>query len=416
MAGDEETSVRGVLVAVVIGLAVCGCTEGERRLPTPEFQPRQAIPGIDRQERNASDDGERSRFEEAIRESQSDGEESEGETSSRQLVPLGSGFAGEIPVEFDAWQWAADATSTLVVYAETGGRPQAVVYAEDFSDFGQTSPSLELDRFLVAVDPGFHRSVTVPQAIGDGLGDFASDFEAPAAEMLSGVLRGSSRTLGLGLRYRSRPDSFTGWRWIGDNEQGVTLRAARTKGRFGLAASPGPETSSMFGRLQSKVDGMGRAQSSLPDLRESLSSTGASDGAGRGVPGWMLVAQVEAEASRALHLAVACERPCPVASELARLLGSIRLRTEAEGRLSGASSGSLVDLAHEHGFPLVASDAVPTLGDSIRELTGGTVGEAPGSTGGAAGGAGGANEGSGPVERVPGSESLKKSLQKLKDL
>lgn len=404
----EVSQLVGVGLLGALGV-FAGCTEGERRLPTPDFESRRAVPGVE-ESSESSEGGEQSNFEEAIRESQSQGDESKGATRSQQLVPMGSGFAGEIPVKFDAWQWAADPSSSLVVYAETGSRPQAVIYAEDFSDFGRTFPSLELDRFLVGVDPGFRGSVTVPQAFGDGLGEVASDYDLPAAEMLSGVLRGSSRTLGLGLRYQSRPESFTGWRWIGSNDQGVTIRAARTRGRFGLPAAPGRESSGMFGRLRGKVSEMERAQSSLSGLRKSLDAAGPADAeqAARGGPGWMLVAQVEADASRAIHLAVACERPCPVADELAHFLGSIRLRTEAESRLSGASSPDIVELAHEHGFPLVDSGDVPSLAKSVRELTGGAVG--------GEGRSGESTGGSGPSGGVPDSKAIEKSLQKLKGL
>jgi hypothetical protein len=107
-----------------------------------------------------------------------------------QNVPLGSSMIAQIPDE-EGWTWSLAEGATLVTYSPAGGRPGALIYAEAFSPLIHEQPSAEHLRFQLTVNRG--------------------------------------------LGFRPSRGTFTGWRWVGRNAQGVTLRCGRYLGLWAEA-------------------------------------------------------------------------------------------------------------------------------------------------------------------------------------
>ncbi|MFB6264517.1 MAG: hypothetical protein ABEL76_12975 [Bradymonadaceae bacterium] len=384
VASPTATIIARTLALAAVALLAVGCAEGERRLPYPDFDPRAPIPelgdspGDDRQ---TSSEGS-SKFEKAIQEnleSKPKGSEEEKKPVSRQVVPIAGAFAGEIPVQFEDWSWSRTDSATVVTYSKKGDSPDAIIYAESFSELGRTFPSLDIARFLYTVDPSYGQSATIPQLTGGGLGNAASEFELSPNKVVSTILRGSSSTLGLGLNYQSRRGTFSGWRWVGRNGHGVDLRFARTRGRFGTSTS-GDRSRAMarFRQMSRKMPEMKHASESLGRIGASEQAEGPTGVGGdanradaaRGTPsaGWMLIGQVTERRRTPVHLAVGCRSPCPVAGELAHFLGSLRPQAEVRGRLATPSEPDFRAFADKRGLPLVDRDELPSLTESIRSL------------------------------------------------
>lgn len=207
-------------------------------------------------------------------------------------VPLGAGLLGELPAAARSWRWASDpGGATLIVHGADRDRPDAVVYAEAFSPVIAVEPSAELARFRF------------------------------------GVLGGEAA----GLGFDPLPRSFSGWRWVGENRGGATIRLGRFEGTW--------------------------------RRREKVSAGAAADA----VPAYLILGSVHGQReSLGVHLAVLCSRApaCPVAADLATLLDSIHPAADG-GRLDRLRRGALrsvEELARDAGVEVPAPPAAPEEG------------------------------------------------------
>jgi hypothetical protein len=184
------------------------------------------------------------------------------EVTAFSAVSLGGRFAARVPQRFDEWGWGADTGRTLLLH-RTAGRVDALVYAEPFGDRMTRQPTAELGRFRLLL-------------------------------------------AGPALAFRRSPGTFTGWKWIGRNANGVEIRLARASGTWGPAKSP---ALLVFG----------------------TASLGESFG---------------------VHLAIVCEASpgCAQAEDLARLLDSIQV---PPGSMTTGGE-TLEDLARQAGLRLPA--------------------------------------------------------------
>lgn len=193
-----------------------------------------------------------------------------------QRVQLPGGLSSTIPLDYDTWEAVTASGVTFVVYRAPGHTvPDAMIYAEPLGGLLAVSPSKETLLFALRADPT--------------LATLLAAMEAEAAE------DPEQRVLPtLGLGYQSSADTFTGWRWIGQNAAGTSVRLGRTRGmwrRNETPADPDPDPS-------------------------SLRASGA----------WMLVGSASARGDMGAHLAIICAAApnCPVAQEISDFLANIK--------------------------------------------------------------------------------------------
>ena len=77
---------------------------------------------------------------------------------------------------------------------------------------------------------------------------------------LQAVLSVFQPTLGIGFGYHSFPETFTGWKWVGQNQYGIVYSLGKTNGKF---VKPADE-------LQSKI--LSLQDMSTEDLFENIST------------------------------------------------------------------------------------------------------------------------------------------------
>jgi hypothetical protein len=325
-------------------MAFAASTPGPRQLPRDELDPREAFRELTATSARVEEEkaAPASRFETALQRAPAPPEEAASEPVLQRQIPLGGNLVAELPSDRERWSWSTKRGATLILYRGAGGRPEALIYAETFAGAIELRPSAELHRFYATVDPE-----------GDGgspfLGMFRRALEtqgkgAPAAGRPDLVSRATAaqslatRTLGRGLGFVAKEDTFSGWRWVGGNEHGVSLRLARWEGSWGeqRSASPAP------GAARETPMGAARSASSGPLER---------------LPAYLLVGSgAEREELTGAHLAILCARlpECPVAAELAALLTSIRPERDAvrENLLIESLPTSFDDLADAAGLEL----------------------------------------------------------------
>lgn len=280
-------------------IAVSCSDQGARELAVPIFDARAPFAELSSSGKSSSRSGAKSSgqssgasdFEKAIAESMAGGGDEDGDEDSSdsgdaqddapssaavqtQKVALPGGLASSIPLDFDTWQWTSENGVTVITHREAGATsPDAMIYAERFSDLVRMYPSQEMARFRVFADPAFAPLVEVLNPAQD-LIEVGDESSKPAPT----------------LDYRSSRDSFSGWTWFGQNDADVTLRFGRTQGRWSA-----PE-----------VGGEG----------EDSSVTSSA---------WMLLGSANLGGNLGTHIAIICKRApqCPVADELSEFLAEI---------------------------------------------------------------------------------------------
>lgn len=273
-----------LLVACPMLFFATACSDqGERVLSEPVFDARAPFPelssggGASSGARAVSAKKEASEFERAIADSMAGGADEDTPDDApasaavqTQKVTLPGGLASTIPLDFDAWQWSSEGGVTVITHRAAGATsPDAMIYAERFGELARVYPSREMTRFRVFADPAF-------TPLFGGL-----------EENIEGALK--DETPEVPLDYRSSRDSFSGWRWFGQNPADVTLRFGRTQGRWSA-----PE---------SGAEGEGAVTSSA----------------------WMLLGSANLGGGLGAHIAIICKQSprCPVAEELSEFLAEM---------------------------------------------------------------------------------------------
>ena len=371
-----------ILSVVALLLFATGCIpDGPRELPFPTFEARAPFPELGpaakAAERSGDDNGESS-FEKAIADSMAEpqDEDEQGaaqpQTTKRQDVPLADTFVSSIPLEFDQWEWSTSGKVTLITYREKGSeRPNAMIYVERFSGLMSTFPSMEVRRFQKTVDPALVSSL-VPPGLSDALVDKLGEKTGLGGGKLEEALgRGTSHTMGMGLNYRSAEDTFTGWRWVGHNDQEVELRFGRSAGVWSGSAQAPQGMAGAFGKLAGQLPQLG-------GLQERMKQATSGGGARRGRSAWMVLGSAVAERDVGVHIAFLCQTAphCPVADDFADFLAELR---PAEGGQADAlrrqsRRPDLEDFAGQQGLPFVPGDELmppSELGSTLQEALSG---------------------------------------------
>jgi hypothetical protein len=231
---------------------------------------------------------------------------------------------------------------TVLTHAAEEGRTDALIWIEEASDLVRRRPREEQIRFLLTVDPPLARPHLQWEeaAVRRGPGEPPRIHEA--------VRIATTRTGGRGLGYASAPESFSGWRWMGDNGQGVFMRLARTHGTWGEQPSLDPA-------LRPPIDRLAREFPLLEGLRAGLPPAGSTSRPAGGLPAEMVLGSAVAE-DATVHLALVCQRSplCRPAQDLAAFLASLR-----PGARWDTSSGAnlqalpLSELAYDPGLRVI---------------------------------------------------------------
>lgn len=267
----------------------------------------------------------------------------EGRVGEIQLVPLGP-FVAQLPRRFSEWRYGVEGRTTLVLHRLAGQPPDVWIYARGFPE---ARPGLsDLAKFLLEVDPeiiGLRRRADQPGANGGGAaGEFAAQ--------ISGL---ATPTLGRGIAYESMPRTFSGWRWVGRNEEGSWLRLARTEGRIVPQRALSPEQLLALRKL-------GDADTRLAAELDPV--LGASPPPPEGSPARMILGSVAASRSGGSALLAIVYR-LPEGSairEAVRALESIRVGS-ARDRASERQDDLRADingLAREIGITVVGDEAI----------------------------------------------------------
>lgn len=348
-----RTRVLFLALACAAGLAA-GCSEEPprpRELPFPAFESSAPFPelSVSTPEAAGSEPGD---FERLLR-GEAEGADASAEPAFHS-VPLGGSILGRIPAG-DAWRWSSVGGVTLILYAPAAGRPAALIYVESFSPLIQRRPSEEHHRFQVAVDPDRSQGYLEPEAAWD----LTSGGPLRALAMRAGLGRNeagqlaqllATRTAGRGLGFRSTSGTFTGWRWVGRNPQGVTLRLGRQSGTW---ADPQPLPARFRQAVARLATGTGSSDPGMAEI--------GGPGAGLGVPAYLVLGSVaERQEESGVHLALLCVRTpdCPVARDLAAFLDSLQIGDRGlVERLLAAPMASLDDLAQTAGIDLEPAGA-----------------------------------------------------------
>ena len=334
---------KGLAVFVLASL-LCGCGDRPpRRLPFPVFEERSPFPELaDAQPVSRSE----SAFAQAL-----GGTPGTAVKAPVQSIPLGNRLAGELPEE--SWIWSSDPELTLAVHRGPGGT-DALIYAEGFSPLMLLSPSAEISRFHRTIvpegvedliDPRSLESGGLARRIARGTGMGMAD-----AARLAQLLR--TRTAGRGLGFHPGPGGATGWRWVGRNGQGATLRLARVSGTWGRQRSLPAGLARGLARLP-------QAAPELAGVADWLARTPETGGAVPGGPADLLIGSVTDEHETAgAHLAILCAGipRCPVAEDLAAFLGSIQIGDPGRLERLPDSQAAPVDLAREEGIAILPQE------------------------------------------------------------
>jgi len=275
-----------------------------------------------------------------------------------QNVPLGSAMIARIPSQ-GGWTWSLEDGATLIVHAPSAGRPGALVYAEPFSPAIHDHPSAEHLRFQITIDPDLAESYLKLAGAGVLLGGRANPLEAhlSPSEAARWAQLLKTKTLGRGLGFRPTRGTFTGWRWVGRNAQGVTLRCGR---HLGVWSEPRLLPAPVLRTFAGRAIELDQPASTLPAAGASSSAVSAS---------LILGSATDRDEETGVHFAVLCVREprCLAYKELAQFLDSIQT---AEGslleRLRTAPPIPFQDLAQQSGLKLLPSSAMP----EVAKLTG----------------------------------------------
>ncbi|MBA2664621.1 MAG: hypothetical protein H0U74_20205 [Bradymonadaceae bacterium] len=346
----------------MLTLSACNKKPAARLIAFPIIETANAFPELRAGSRSnkGGADGAHSSFERAIsRALESEPETEEAATVTFQTIPLGAGLVGVVPLNFDEWRWASDGNTTMITHSAAGQSPDALIYIEGFGPIIKAFPSVEMTRFQKNVDSGAPQGPNILSTLAGGLSVASENFDVPALALLESLESATSATFGLGIGYHSNARSFTGWRWLGKNAQGITLRLGRNSGVWGPQKAPDAQSRQAFGALSELIPEL----SQIGDQFAAFGQAGSAAPSVR-VPRRLAYMVFGSAASRVdgdqgVHLAILCEQPgCPVAHELADFLASIRRADSDQGRLGASPSSSLPAFAQGIGINLAPAESL----------------------------------------------------------
>ena len=281
-----------------------------------------------------------------------------------QRIALGNVFVAEVPARYDEWTFASQGDTTMITHQLPGQPADALIYVEGFGAAARTFPSFEVGRFMITVDPTLAPNVVFPPMAGLA-GTWAKEQGVPPVDMMIGLQMALTRTGGMGVGYRSEEGSFTGWRWAGRNDLGVTMRLGRTFGTWGSPSLPG--STNMVEVVGSMVH---KAPQLAPILEHIQAQIQTSQTQGR-VPtaAWMILGSMtRATTTTGAHIAILCvQRPvCPVARELSQILATVKPAGVAE--FVSASNATLDDVARSVGVELLPLDKLVSAPQMLSQL------------------------------------------------
>lgn len=336
----SDPSSRRLLAALSLAAALMASCQSRvrepRHLAFPTFRAEAPFPEYQTEGGPARRNGAVSRFTRDLNGRPTEAARSEPEG---QNVPLGNGMTARIP-SGGGWTWSSDGGATLISYAPGSGRPGALIYAEPFSPEIHGRPSAEHLRFQETVDP----------ELADSYLRLISAGREPARwlQLLS------TRTLGRGLGFRATPHTFTGWRWVGRNPQGVTLRTGRYLGVWSTPRSLPPALAEALVRL--------RGAPAQP----------ASQSSDTGVSAYLILGSVtDRDEETGAHFALFCVREprCLVYQELSEFLASIQISDNLLiERLRSAPPVPFQSLVQDSGLEIALSSEMPALSRMAKEL------------------------------------------------
>jgi hypothetical protein len=256
-----------------------------------------------------------------------------------RAVPLAGTLAASLPLE--GWSRYAGPGLTVLSHPGPDGSLDALVWAEAFSPLGDRSPSQELRRFLVTVDPDLVRRFRAWPSLPPGLN---LDREAVAAAM--------SRTGGRGIGFASETKGFSGWRWTGANAAGVFLRLGVSQGGWG-------EPGLLPARLKEPVEALVEQHPRLEWLRVGVASEEGETPERQPVPAILVLGSADTRQG-SMHLALLCRRApaCAPAPDLARLLATLQPLAKAKLSESGEEPLPLEELDYGLGIPVAPAGAL----------------------------------------------------------
>ena len=371
-----------LILTVACLAAGCSPESGPREPSYPEFDGRDPIPGTDDEAAEAPEDGVagaegggESSFEKRLAKMRGgETRKDEQKRVSRQLVPLAGQLVTIIPRDRNQWTWSTDGQTTLMSYREAGSdKAVAVLYAERFSPLIRTVPSIEMNRFHRTVDPNLSQPLLPPSLESMATDMAAKKMGMPVGQLIEAGRSATTRTLGVGLNYRSSAETFTGWKWAGENEAGVKVQFGRTSGQW---SSQPIGDSAALGALTQTASKLGDFQPLAERYQEMTETTERQAPSVR--PAWMVVGYAATTEESGVHLAVICraEPSCPVADSLADMLDTLRAPRTGELEATGrGADGGPAALADDLGLPFVPDDEMipPEKLDSVLQSAGGSV-------------------------------------------
>lgn len=348
--------------AVLCSLLACQPPAGPRQLPSPRIDTH-AMFETGRGAGRGTNDGAGaavSTFEERLREEARRRADRgrDAAVAALEVLRLSGGLVGELPRQ-SGWHWAIEADLCFAVH-EAGGVKDAVLLAQRLDQKGDRRPSAALNRFFLAVDPALASSwITLGSEVTPLAVQLAGDLSLPPAAVRLAVERLQTPTLGRGIGYRSEPERFSGWRWVGTNRHGTFLRFARTEGLWGPQAPLDPVAE----RLLAILGG------STPELAHLLWAGGATSR--REGTAMMVLGTAARQQHHEVDLAMVCRLgpECAVGDDFARFVESLRSPSGlavAVEPVSSSGSG-LQGLAHSAGIELYPN-AAALVSESLRRL------------------------------------------------
>lgn len=263
-----------------------------------------------------------------------------------QSVSLASRLQADLPLRSDHWSWAEEQGATLILHSTAGGPPDALIYAEAFSRLSRNRPAAEVRRFLLSVVPELPTArLRTLRNLDAQILPVVDELPRTHGEMVRAVEKILTSTLGRGVGFIPESDGFSGWKWLGRNQQGAVLRVGRVEGRWGAQPDLDRETRTVLEDLAQEVPELEDLLWDDPDLEIPshspahlvLASVSLGNGWGQGV-----------------HVAILCRRAprCPVEADLVRFLDGLRWPEPGVSSLAAGPTSSLETLAARAGLQL----------------------------------------------------------------